>query len=157
MIKPSRTQIGALVLAASTLVGIATHEGYKGEAYIPVPGDVPTIGFGTTAGVKMGDKTTPVRSLQTLLDEIDSVYAQGVRRCVTVPLYQHEFAAMVSFSYNVGVSAFCGSTLVKKINAEDYAGGCAELSKWVYGPGRKVLPGLVKRRAEERAICEGRA
>ncbi len=157
MIKPSRMQISAMVLGASTLVGIAVHEGYKGEAYIPVPGDVPTIGFGTTAGVKMGDKTTPVRSLQTLLDEIDSVYAQGVRRCVTSPLYQHEFAAMVSFAYNVGVSAFCSSTMVKKINAEDYAGGCAELSRWIYGPGKKELPGLIKRRAEERAICEGRA
>jgi len=164
MIKPSRMQIGALVLAASTLVGIATHEGYKGEAYIPVPGDVPTIGYGTTAGVKMGDKTTPVRSLQTLLDEIDSVYAQGVRRCVTVPLYQHEFAAYVSLAYNVGVPTFCRKALPGKshnlidlINSERYAEACVRIEAFKYGPGKKVLAGLVKRRAEERAICEGRA
>jgi lysozyme len=82
-----------MVLAASTLVGIAVHEGYREEAYIPVPGDVPTIGFGSTTGVRMGDKTTPTRSLVRLLDEIEGVYAAGVRRCVTVPLYQYEYEA----------------------------------------------------------------
>ena len=159
MIKPTpgqRSAIAGLVLAASTLVGIATHEGYKGEAYIPVPGDVPTIGFGHTKDVEMGDKTTPVRSLQVLLDEVDSIYAQGVRRCVTAPMYQHEFAASVSLAYNIGVSAFCKSTIVKKFNAQDYSGACAGFSDWNKQGGR-VLPGLAKRRDEERAICEGRA
>lgn len=167
MFKPSPTQVrsavGVLALAASTLVGIAAHEGYNGKAYIPVPGDVPTIGFGTTKDVKMGDKTTPVRSLQRLLDEIDSVYAQGVRRCVTVPLYQHEFGAYVSLAYNVGVPTFCRKALPGKpdnlidlINKGKYAEACERIDAFKYGPGRKVLPGLVKRRAEERAICEGR-
>jgi lysozyme len=147
-----------MVLAASTLVGIALHEGYKGDAYIPVPGDVPTIGFGTTEGVKMGDKTTPERSLMRLLDEVDSVYAQGVRRCINAPMYDYEFAAAVSFTYNVGVKAFCKSTMAEKFNKEDYAGACAQFSRWVYGPDKtKPLPGLVKRREGERAICEGRA
>jgi lysozyme len=145
-----------MVLAASTLVGIAVHEGYREEAYIPVPGDVPTIGFGSTAGVRMGDKTTPTRSLVRLLEEVDSVYAQGVRRCITAPMFQHEFAASVSLAYNIGVNAFCGSTVAKRFNAEDYAGACAAFDMWNKQGGR-VLPGLVKRRAEERAICEGRA
>lgn len=158
MINPSpaqaRSTIAVMVLAASTLVAIATHEGYQDKAYIPVPGDVPTIGFGHTQGVHMGDKTNPVRSLQVLFDEIDSVYAQGVRKCVTAPLYQYEFAASVSLAYNIGVNAFCKSTIVKKFNAEDYAGACAGFSDW-NKQGGKVLPGLVKRRAEERKICEG--
>ena len=51
----NRIQLAALTLSAATLVGIAVHEGYRDTAYIPVPGDVPTIGFGTTGGVKMGD------------------------------------------------------------------------------------------------------
>ena len=160
MIKQSplqvRSALSIMALAASTLVGIAVHEGYKDEAYIPVPGDVPTIDFGRTTGVKMGDKSNPVRGLQYLLDEIDSVYAQGVRNCVTVPLYQYEFGAYVSLAYNVGVSAFCGSTLVKKLNSGDYAGACQEIDRWNKSGG-KVYPGLVKRRAEERKICEGRA
>jgi lysozyme len=145
-----------MVLAASTLFGIAMHEGYKGEAYVPVAGDVPTIGFGSTGGVKMGDKTDPVRALQRLLDEVDSVYAQGVRNCITVPMYQHEFSASVSLTYNIGVKAFCGSTVAKRFNTGDYAGACAAFDMWNKQGGR-VLPGLVKRRAEERAVCEGRA
>jgi lysozyme len=87
-----------MVLAASTLVGIALHEDYKDEAYIPAPGDVPTIGFGTTTGVRMGDRTTPTRSLVRLLDEVEGVYAAGVKRCVTAPLYQHEDEAYVSLA-----------------------------------------------------------
>jgi lysozyme len=168
MINPSPTQvrstIAVMVLAASTLVGIAAHESYRDEAYIPVPGDVPTIGFGHTAGVHMGDKTTPVRSLQVLLDEIDSVYAQGVRKCVTAPLYPYEFGAYVSLAYNIGLGNFCRSAkpgnppnLIDLINTEQYAAACERIEAFKYGPGRKVLPGLVKRRAEERKVCEGRA
>ena len=51
-----RGGIGAMVLSAAALVGLALHEGYSDKAIIPVKGDVPTIGFGTTGGVKMGDR-----------------------------------------------------------------------------------------------------
>lgn len=167
MIKPTPTQaraaITAMVLAASTLVGIAVHEGYKDEAYIPVPGDVPTIGFGSTMGVRMGDKTTPSRSLVRLLDEIEGVYAAGVKKCVAVPLYQHEYEAYVRLAYSIGVAAFCRKAkpgnppnLIDLINAGKYAEACQRIEAFKYGPGRRVLPGLVKRREEERAICEGR-
>jgi lysozyme len=167
MIKTSTTQarsaVALLVLAASTLVGIAVHEGYKDEAYVPVRGDVPTIGFGTTAGVRMGDKTTPVRSLVRLLDEIENEYAAGVKRCVKVPLYQHEYEAYVSLAYNVGVPTFCRKALPGKppnlidlINAGEYAKACERIEAFKYGPGKKILSGLVRRRAEERALCEGR-
>lgn len=162
-ITQARSAVALLVLAASTLVGIAVHEGYREEAYIPVAGDVPTIGFGTTAGVRVGDKTTPVRSLVRLLDEIDGVYAAGVKRCVTVPLYQHEYEAFVSLAYNVGVPTFCRKALPGKppnlidlINAGRYEEACARIEAFKYGPGRKILPGLIRRRAEERALCEGR-
>lgn len=171
MSKPSptqvRTTVAALVLAASTLVGIAVHEGYREDAYIPVPGDVPTIGFGSTAGVRIGDRTTPERSLIRLLDEIEGIYASGVKRCVTAPLYQHEYEAFVSLAYNVGIATFCRKAkpgrppnLIDLINAGRYAEACARIEAFKYGPdghgGKKVLPGLVKRRAQERALCEGR-
>lgn len=167
MIKPPamqvRSAVAVLVLAASTLVGLAVHEGYKDEAYIPVPGDVPTIGFGSTGSVRMGDRTTPVRSLVRLLDEIEGIYAAGVKRCVTVPLYQHEYEAFVRLAYSVGVPTFCRKALPGKkpnlidlVNAERYAEACERIEAFKYGPGRRVLPGLVKRRVEERAICEGK-
>ncbi|SFW21835.1 glycoside hydrolase family protein [Nitrosovibrio sp. Nv17] len=162
-----RSAVAVMVLAASTLVGIAVHEGYRDEAYIPVAGDVPTIGFGATGGVKMGDRTTPERSLVRLLDEIEGVYAAGVKRCVTVPLYQHEYEAYVSLAYNIGIGAFCRKAkpgrppnLIDLINAGRYEEACQRIEAFNKGPdgrgGRKVLPGLAKRRAEERAICEGR-
>lgn len=149
-----RIAVAGLMLSAMTLVGIATQEGYKEAAYIPVPGDVPTIGFGSTEGVHMGDKTTPVRSLIRLMDEVEGVYANGVKQCVTVPLTQYEFGAYVSLTYNIGVGAFCKSTLVKKLNAGDYAGACAGISDWNKAGG-KVLKGLVNRRKAERDMCEG--
>lgn len=151
--KNPRTVIGALALSASALVGIAQWEDYRGEAYTPVKGDVPTIGFGTTSGVKRGDTITPPRALVRLLADADQ-YASAVKRCAPVPMRQHEFDAYVSLAYNIGPNAFCTSTLARKLNAGDYSGACREIDKWVYFKGRK-LSGLVKRRAHERAMCEG--
>lgn len=153
MIKPSRTLVAALALSASALVGIATHEDYRGAAYVPVAGDVPTIGFGTTKGVRPGDKTTPPRALIALLRDADES-AQAVRRCAPVPMYQDEFDAYVSLAYNIGSGAFCRSTLVRKLNAGDYAGACAELLRWDKMGGR-TLPGLTKRRQAEYRQCMG--
>ena len=75
--------------------------------------------------------------------------------CIKRPLTEGQRAAFVSFAYNVGEGAFCGSTLVKKANAGDLAGACAELSRWTMAGG-KYWQGLANRRAAERAVCEGR-
>ena len=60
---PQRRTVAALTLSAAALVGIVLHEGYTDRAVIPVKGDVPTIGFGTTSGVKIGDTITPPKAL----------------------------------------------------------------------------------------------
>lgn len=151
-----RRPIAVITLLASTLVGIAAHEEFRADAYYPTKNDVPTIGYGSTKGVKMGDKITPTRALIRLEQELDDIYVKALRRMVLVPLYDHEFGALVSFIYNIGETQFRSSTLLKKLNAGDYAGACAELSRWDKQKG-KVLRGLTLRRAEERAICEGRA
>jgi len=147
-----RVAIGALCLSASAFVGLALNEGYCNPACIPVPGDVPTLGFGNTEGVKMGDTTTPPKALQRALSSIFA-YEGAVKRCVKVPLHQHEYDAYLRLAYNIGAAAFCSSTLVKKLNAGDYSGACAEISRWDRFNG-KPLPGLTRRRAEERALCE---
>jgi lysozyme len=147
-----RTVSGALILSAAAIVGIAEYEDYRGNAYDDGVG-VQTIGFGTTKGVKKGDRIDPVRALVRLEADANR-FAQAVKRCAPVPMYQHEYSAWVQFTYNVGESAFCGSTAAKKLNAGDYAGACNEIPKWVYAGGRK-LNGLVKRRAAERALCLG--
>lgn len=142
-----------LALSASALVGIALHEGYRGEAYEPVKGDVPTIGFGTTDGVEMGDRITPERALVRLLQDANK-FERAVLRCATVPMHQYEFDAYVSLTYNIGEGAFCGSTLVKKLNAGDYEGACAQILRWDRFKGRP-LPGLTKRRQQEYEQCLG--
>jgi len=79
----------------------------------------------------------------------------AVQRCIHVPLKPYEAAAFTSFTYNVGATAFCQSTLARKANSGDMPGACAEMSRWVYSDGEK-LPGLVRRRAAERALCKGK-
>jgi lysozyme len=148
----SRIRIAALTLSASALVGIALHEGYRGTAYDDGVG-MQTIGFGSTAGVKRGDITTVERSLITLLKDANA-HGEGIKRCITVPLFQHEFDAYASLAFNIGTGAFCKSTLVRKLNALDYPGACAEILRWNRAGGR-VLRGLVIRREAEYQQCMG--
>ena len=149
----SRAKIGALVLSAAALVGIAVREGYVPVAYTPVAGDVPTIGFGTTEGVHAGDTVTVPRALTKLLDDA-SKFERAVKRCAPVPLYQYEFDAYVSLTYNIGEGAFCKSTLAKYLNAGDYEAACKEILKWDKFQG-KPLRGLTNRRNEEFKKCSG--
>lgn len=154
----TRTVIAALVLSAGGLIGIASHEGYRGEAYIPVPGDVPTIGFGSTTNsdgsrVAPNQRTNPVAALKRLGEHVE-VFEEAVKRCAPVPMHQYEFDAYVSLTYNIGSNAFCKSTLVKKLNSYDYDGACKEILKWDKFKGNS-LPGLTKRRTEEYKICTG--
>ncbi len=149
-----RTALAALTLSASALVGIAVHEAYRPVAYLPTPDDVPTIGFGTTEGVKMGDKITVERALVKLLADADK-FQRELKACVgDVPMHQHEWDAYVSWSYNVGTGAACRSTLVKKLKAGDYPGACAELLRWDK-QGGMVLRGLTIRRQAEYKQCMG--
>lgn len=155
MIDRKRSIIAGIALSASALVGIALHEGYSDTAIIPVPGDVPTIGFGTTEGVKPGDRITPPKALARALTDIQK-YEGAIKRCVTVPLHQHEYDAYVSLAYNIGPGAFCGSTLVRKLNASDYAGACQQILVWDKFKG-KPLRGLTIRRQAEYKACMGAA
>lgn len=144
--------------ASAILVGtLAGYEGYREHMYRDVAG-VPTIGFGTTAGVRAGDRTDPVRAVQRLAADADA-FARQIARCIgPVPLYQHEFDAFVSLAYNVGAGAFCASTLVKHLHATppDYDAACREILRWVYAAGVRQ-PGLIKRRAAEYRHCRGHA
>ena len=159
---PPRRSLAVLSLSAAALVGIVLHEGYSDHAIIPVPGDVPTIGFGTTGGVKLGDTITPPQALARALVDVQQ-FEGAIKTCVTVPLTQNEYDAYVSFAYNVGSRAFCQSTLVKKLNLGDFKGACDELLRWRFFQGkdcalpenRRLCGGLVKRREAEYRQCLG--
>ena len=156
-----RISIAALSLSAAAFVGILTREGYSDNAIIPVPGDVPTVGFGTTGGVRMGDTTTPLKAVQRAM--IDSTNDQSaIKRCVKVPLHQYEYDAYVNLSYNIGSTAFCNSTAVRRLNASDYVGACEAILmfKMFKGfdcstTGNKICYGLWKDRVRVHAQCVG--
>lgn len=145
--KQQRVAAASLVVSASVLIGIAMNEGYRENAYLDTVG-VPTIGFGETKDVKLGQRTTPIRAMMKLQESADA-HAKGMVKCIHVPITQNEFDAYLDFTYNVGVGAFCGSTLNKKLNAGDYEGACKEILKWV------KQPELAGRRQKEYATCLG--
>ena len=127
-----RTAVVSLVLSASGLVYIAEREGYADQAYPdPVHGTaVPTFGFGSATGVKMGDTTTPVRALIRLQTDA-AEKERALRRCLAVPMLQREWDAFVGLAYNTGVTAVCSnndrtgpSTIARRLAAGDYAGAC---------------------------------
>lgn len=138
--------VAALVMAAAVVVG---YEGYVASVEAD-PVGIPTWCFGETQRRIQGHAPRRAECAAILLARLVEANA-AVDRCVHVPLQPVQRAGLISFTYNVGDGAFCASTLVARLNASD-ANACAELSRWVYARGRQ-LPGLVKRRAEERAMC----
>jgi len=130
---------------------IKAFEGCKLEAY-RCPRGICTIGYGhtTAAGapaVQMGMKITQQQADDILSRDLHQ-FEDAVTRLVHQPLTQHQFDVLVDFTYNAGVSAFSGSTLLKKINTAKFDDVPAELMKWVHVNG-KVTPGLVRRRNAE--------
>ena len=131
---------------------IKKHEGLRLKAYI-CPAGVPTIGYGSTRyadgrRIQMGDVITEKEAEQMLINDVRKFEAEIIAS-VTIPLNDNQLSALVSFVYNVGAFAFRKSTLRKKVNANrDDLTIKDEFMKWVRGGG-KILPGLVKRRAEE--------
>lgn len=146
-----RNKIAAISLSAAALVGIALHEGYRDTAYIPVPGDVPTIGFGTTEGVKPGDRITPPQALVRALRDVQK-FEGAIKKCVKVPLSQNEYDAYTSLAYNIGSGAFCSSQLVRLLNQGQYEAACAQVLRWDKFKGQPLL-GLTKRRKAEYEQC----
>lgn len=134
---------------------IKKYEGFRENAYL-CPAGVWTIGYGTTRmngrPVKKGDKITQKVAEQLLLQSVTSFEA-GILKVVKVPLSNNQAAALISFVYNVGQGAFNSSTMLRLLNRKYYAAAAEQFNRWVHGGGH-ILPGLVKRRAEERALFE---
>ena len=133
---------------------IAQFEGCYLQAYL-CPANVWTIGIGTTiypngVKVKKGDKCTLEQAHEYLAHDMIE-FEKTVNDSVKVDLTQNQFDALVSLTYNIGSTAFKNSTLLKKLNAKDYAGAADQFLVWNKGGG-KVLKGLVRRREAERAL-----
>jgi len=115
-------------------------------------GDPWTIGWGTTGpDVKQGLVWSQAQCDARFAEDVTGFAAKVAGVIGTAPTTQHQFDAMVSFAYNVGVNNLASSTLLKLHKAGDYAGAAAQFARWNKAAG-KVLPGLTKRRAAEAAL-----
>ena len=128
MISKQRIVVAALSLSAVGFGTLVTSEGYREQAYVPVPGDRPTYGFGNTfkadgSPVKPGDTIDPVAAVRLKIAHI-AKDELNLKRCVTGPLSQAEYDILVDFAYWRGSGGACRSEVVKNINAGRYVAAC---------------------------------
>ncbi|KGC25832.1 phage lysozyme family protein [Burkholderia pseudomallei] len=150
--------VGAIAAGVLTVI-VPKFEGVKLVGYLD-PVGIPTKCMGDTRDVVVGRVYSEAECRQSLETQLIA-HAEPVLRCTPgLKDRPYQLAAAVSFAYNVGANAYCASTTAKRFNAGDLRGACRAINEaddgrpqWVTARGR-VLPGLVKRRAEERAICE---
>jgi lysozyme len=126
------------------------HEGLELTAY-RCPADVLTIGYGHTGTDVYEGQTITSTEATTLLQNDLAKFEAAVEALVPSGLTENQFSALVSFTYNCGVENLKKSTLLKKLKAGDLADAADEFLKWTKAKGR-VLPGLVKRREDEREL-----
>jgi lysozyme len=139
----------AAVVLASTLV--VKWEGKENSTYID-PVGVPTVCYGHTGPeVKLGQRFTDEQCLKTLADDLKK-HDELLLKKVKVPMNDYIHAALLDFTFNVGIGNLSYSSLLTYLNMRDYRAACEELSKWVYAK-KKKLNGLVARRADEKAMC----
>lgn len=134
-------------LIAAALV--KEFEGLRLEAYL-CPAGVPTIGYGHTAGVRLGTRISAEQADQLLTVDLERVRLQ-LAPAVKVPVTRGQFIALLSFTFNVGVANAVDSSVVKYLNAGKFEAAAREFSRWVYSKGKR-LPGLERRRAREAEV-----
>jgi GH24 family phage-related lysozyme (muramidase) len=138
--KHPRIAIAALSLSAAGFVGLISHEGFTDRAIIPVKGDRPTVGFGSTfrddgTPVQMGDTITAPRAVQRSFNHISKDESR-LKQCVSAPLHQHEYDTLVDHAYQYGAAATCRSTVVRLTNQGKYAEACQAYLSWKFVAGR---------------------
>ena len=130
---------------------IKKFEGCEMRAYLDAV-NVPTIAYGRTKNVKLGDTCTQKQAEDWLTEEIKE-YQDYIKDLVKVPLDQSQFDALCSWVYNLGPSNLKSSTLLKKLNAGEYKDVPEQIKRWNKAGG-KVLEGLVRRRNAEALLFE---
>lgn len=146
----------AAAVVAATAGGVAYFEGVIPHTYRD-PVGIPTACAGETGPhIRMGQDYTMDQCLR-MLDASLARHWRGLERCVDAVLTINQAVALLSWTFNVGVGAACGSTLVRMLNSGTPPElWCHQLTRWTYATklGVKVqLPGLVKRRAGELSMC----
>lgn len=113
-----------------------------------------TVGWGSTGvGIGPGTVWTQTQADNRFVDDLQR-FEGSVAAIVHVPLSQGQFDALVSFAYNLGVTALMGSTLLRMLNGLDYKGAADQFVRWNKNNG-KPMRGLTRRRAAEAALFAG--
>lgn len=131
---------------------IKKFEGCKLESYL-CAANVPTIGYGSTKDVKMGMTISQEQAEELLLEDLE-VYEDAVIKAVEVPLHQHQFDALVSWTFNLGGANLNASTMLKVLNKGAYEDVPYQMKRWNKAGGQ-VLEGLTRRRLAESLLFEG--
>lgn len=139
----------------TSTAGIALLKEFEGcrlKAYKALPTEkYYTIGYGHSgADVKKGMTITLVKAEALLKSDLKD-YENSINNYVLVHITQNMFDALISFSYNCGMSAIKNSTLLKKLNKKRYLGAAEQFMSWNKSGG-KVIPGLTERRIKERIL-----
>ncbi len=128
---------------------IKDFEGLRLNSYRDAVG-VWTIGYGHTGTAGPGQQITNAQATALLREDV-ATFENAVTRAVRVPITENQFAALVSFTYNVGSGALNSSTLLRRLNAGDTLGAADEFLRWNRAGGQ-VLAGLTRRRVAERNL-----
>lgn len=128
---------------------IKDFEGRRLTAYQDAVG-VWTIGYGHTRTAYPGQQISEAGATALLRADV-ATFERAVSQAVTVPLTENQYAALVSFAFNVGSGALNSSTLLRRLNAGDYNGAANELLRWNRAGGRELY-GLTRRREAERSL-----
>lgn len=143
---PKRTNQNGLLL-------IKTFEGLRLKAYRDAVG-IWTIGYGTTRGVQPNMVITEAQAEKFLQEDLVR-FEQAINSAVTAPINDNQFAALVSFTYNVGSGALRSSTLLRLLNAKENVRAVADQFPRWNRAGGSVLAGLTRRRNAERSLYLG--
>ncbi|KZL17488.1 lysozyme [Pseudovibrio sp. WM33] len=149
--KTTKTRlVGASAVLLVSFVG--AWEGLRTSAYEDLVG-VPTICYGETKGVTVGDTATKAEC-DAMLNASLKEHEAGMRKCLTPPdqIPIKTYLAMVSLSYNIGTGAFCKSTARRRLNSGDWVGAC-KAATWFNRAGGRKVQGLVNRRQAEYRMC----
>lgn len=158
------TTKAVMLISGAGLLGIAAHEDFKSVPYKDSAG-VWTDGFGNTRNVNPNRHVSVLSGLQTLHKNV-SEFEAAINKCVTVPMYQYEFDALVDAAFNLGAPTVCNSSMVKQLIAGNYAASCEAYmlydkikvnGKYVSCRDRKYnCYGIIERREKERNLCYGK-
>lgn len=137
--------------------GLELIKASEGFAAVPYrcPAGYMTIGYGHVLRDEQITHITEEEAEALLRKDIAEI-EQAIHELVSVPLKQHEFDALVSLAYNIGITRIAGSTLLKLLNAGRRHEAAEQFGRWVYANG-KPLAGLVARRNAERQLFLGEA